>query len=73
MRVKVIMYNHTWLVQTLLKVTNANVCASMAAGRSFLARTKGMSTHERASWGKKATDSMRGKDEERMAGKAEAR
>jgi hypothetical protein len=49
----------TWLVQTLLKVTKAKVCASMVVGRSFFARTKGMRTHERRSWGRKAMDSMR--------------
>lgn len=46
-------------MQTLLKVTNANVWASMEAGRSVLAIMNGMSTHESSSCGINATDSMR--------------
>ena len=38
---------HTWEVQTLLKVTNAKVCANMVEGRSFLARSKGRAMAER--------------------------
>jgi hypothetical protein len=49
---------HTWLVQTLLKATKANVWASMAAGRSRLARARGMRTQERRSCGRKAMDSI---------------
>jgi hypothetical protein len=49
---------HTWLVQTLLKATKANVWASMAAGRSRLARARGTSTQERRSCGRKAMDSI---------------
>lgn len=47
----------TWLVQTLLKVTNAKVWASMVEGRSFFERRSGMKTAERRSWGRKASDS----------------
>jgi hypothetical protein len=36
--------NRTWLVHTLLNVTNANVCASIVAGKSTLASTKGIKT-----------------------------
>ena len=42
----------------MLKVTKANVWASMAEGRSRLARVSGIRTNERASWGRKAMDSM---------------
>ena len=38
----------TWLVQTLLKVTKANVCASIVDARSFFARTRGMAIAERS-------------------------
>lgn len=63
-------YNHTWLVQTLLKVTNANVCASMVDGRSFFARRSGRASAERKSCGMNARDSRRmddgpGAEEER--------
>lgn len=43
----------------MLKVTKANVCASMEVGRSRFARNRGMRTAERSIWGKKARDSMR--------------
>jgi hypothetical protein len=49
----------TWLVQTLLKDTNAKVCASMVAGRSFLARMKGNAKADRKIWGINAADSRR--------------
>lgn len=52
------MDGRTWEVQTLLKVTKANVCAIMDVARSRLERARGMRTHERISWGKKARDSM---------------
>jgi hypothetical protein len=42
----------------LLKVTNANVWASIAVGRSFLAKTMGIKIHERAICGINATDSI---------------
>lgn len=45
-------------MQTLLKVTNANVCASMDVARSFLARTMGIMMVERVSCGKNAADSI---------------
>ena len=57
-------------MHTLLKVTKANVCASMAVGRSFLAATRGIRMQERRSWGRKATDSMRRVE---RSGKAEVR
>ena len=64
--------SRTWLVQTLLKVTNAKVCASMVDGRSFFARRRGKANAERKSWGMKARDSSlneppggEGMDEER--------
>jgi hypothetical protein len=44
-------------VQTLLKVTNAKVWASMVEGRSFFARRNGNTTAESNSCGKKARDS----------------
>jgi len=47
----------TWLVQTLLNVTNANVCASIVPGKSFLASPNGMAKTERKSWGANARDS----------------
>lgn len=43
----------------MLNVTKANVCAIMLVARSFLASTRGISTQERDSWGRKARDSMR--------------
>jgi len=46
-------------VQTLLKATNANVCASIVLGRSFFANTSGMATAERNNCGAKARDSRR--------------
>jgi hypothetical protein len=49
----------TWLVQTLLKVTNAKVCASNVDGRSFFARQRGMATIDRNICGMNAADSMR--------------
>ena len=49
----------TWLVQTLLNATNANVCASIVLGRSRFASTSGISSAERKSWGMKARDPMR--------------
>ena len=57
----------TWLVQTLLKATNANVCASIVLGRSFFARARGMMMALRASCGMKARDSkwsFEGEEEE---------
>lgn len=48
---------HTWLVQTLLKVTNAKVWASIVDGRSFFARIRGRAMAERKSCGMKARDS----------------
>lgn len=47
-----------WLVQTLLKVTKAKVCASNEVGRSFLARARGMRMVDKRSWGRKARDSI---------------
>lgn len=46
---------HTWLVQTLLKVTKAKVWASIVLGRSFFARMRGIATAERKIWGMKAS------------------
>jgi len=43
-----------WLVQTLLKVTNAKVCANIVFGRSFFASTKGVNTALRSSCGRNA-------------------
>jgi hypothetical protein len=48
-----------WEVQTLLKVTKAKVCESMARGREGLEMVKGMRRVERVSWGMKARDSNR--------------
>lgn len=48
---------HTWLVQTLLNVTKANVCASIVDGRSFLASTSGIATRLSNSCGMNARDS----------------
>lgn len=48
---------HTWLVQTLLKVTKAKVCAIMAPGRFFFARTRGIATTLNSNCGTKARDS----------------
>ena len=50
---------NTWLVQTLLKVTNANVCANMAPARSFFASASGIRKALRVSCGTKARDSKR--------------
>ena len=47
----------TWLVQTLLKETNAKVWASIVEGRSFLAKRSGRAMAERKSCGRKASDS----------------
>lgn len=44
-------------MQTLLNVTNANVCASMQLARSFLAKVRGMATTLRKSCGMNASDS----------------
>ena len=41
----------------MLKVTKANVCASIAVARLFLANTKGRATTARTSWGRKASAS----------------
>lgn len=49
----------TWLVQTLLNVTKAKVCASMVLARSFFANSKGMTTKESRICGMNARDSMR--------------
>ena len=58
---------HTWLVQTLLNVTKANVCASIVLARSFFARSRGIAMTERKSWGRKARDSTPMVEEEPMA------
>lgn len=50
-------YIHTWLVQTLLNVTNAKVCASIVPGSDLFARASGMASAERKSCGTNATDS----------------
>ncbi len=55
----------TWLVQTLLKVTNANVCASMVFGRSFFASASGMNTALRISCG---TNARRSSSKDDVAG-----
>jgi hypothetical protein len=47
----------TWLVQTLLKETNAKVCASIVEGRFFFARRRGSAKADKNSCGKKAMDS----------------
>lgn len=47
----------TWLVQTLLNVTKAKVCASIVEARSFFARRNGSTIAERKSCGTKASDS----------------
>lgn len=47
----------TWLVQTLLKVTNANVCASIVLAKSCLASNKGIAMRESEICGKNASDS----------------
>ena len=47
----------TWLVQTLLNVTKAKVCASIQVARSRLANTIGMSIALRPSCGINARDS----------------
>lgn len=44
-------------MQTLLKVTKANVWASIAPGRSFFASTRGIAMALRPSWGMNARDS----------------
>ena len=49
----------TWLVQTLLNATKANVCASIVPARSFFANARGIKTALRASWGINARDSKR--------------
>jgi hypothetical protein len=49
----------TWLVQTLLKVTKANVCASIVLARSFFASRSGITTRESKIWGRNANDSTR--------------
>lgn len=46
-------------MQTLLKDTNAKVCASIVAGRSFLARMRGNAKADRKIWGINAADSRR--------------
>ena len=45
---------NTWLVQTLLNVTKANVWASIVDGRSFLAKANGIRMELRRSCGRKA-------------------
>jgi hypothetical protein len=60
-------------VQTLLKVTKAKVWASMAEGRSRFAMARGIRTQERASWGRKAIDSMRREEDDDREGEEEAR
>lgn len=49
----------TWLVQTLLNVTNANVCASIVLAKSCFASSKGIAIRESEICGKKASDSTR--------------
>lgn len=49
----------TWLVQTLLNVTKASVCASMVLARSFLANERGIATSESRICGMNARDSIR--------------
>lgn len=49
----------TWLVQTLLNVTNAKVCASIVPARSFLASKIGIATNESKICGRKARLSTR--------------
>lgn len=46
-------------MQTLLKVTKANVWAIIEVAKSRLAMATGMRTHDSNSWGMKASDSMR--------------
>ena len=53
----------TWLVQTLLNVTKANVWASIVLGRSFFASARGMKTALRSSCGTKARRSSSKDDE----------
>lgn len=48
----------TWLVQTLLKVTKANVCASIVLARSCFANTRGTRNRERMICGTNANDSI---------------
>lgn len=47
----------TWLVQTLLKVTNAKVCASIVEARSFFASANGMAMVLKKICGTNAHDS----------------
>ena len=47
-----------WLVQTLFMATKAIVWASMAEGRLFFARKRGIRAALRDSCGRKARDSM---------------
>jgi hypothetical protein len=49
----------TWLVQTLLNVTNANVCANMVLAMSLFASNRGIATRESRICGMNARDSMR--------------
>ena len=51
--------SRTWLVQTLLNATKANVCASIVPARSFFANARGMKIALRPSWGMKASVSKR--------------
>jgi hypothetical protein len=49
----------TWLVQTLLNVTKANVCANMVLAMSFFASNNGIATRESRICGTNARDSIR--------------
>lgn len=49
----------TWLVHTLLKATNANVCTSIVLAKSTFASSKGIANTARESCGIKASDSIR--------------
>lgn len=48
----------TWLVQTLLKVTKAKVCASIVLARSFFANNRGIAARESRICGMNARDSI---------------
>lgn len=51
-------------MHTLLKVTKANVCASIVDGKSFFANNKGRAMAERKSCGMNARDSRFREDDE---------
>ena len=54
-----------------MKVTNANVCASIVPARSRFASAKGMARAERKSCGRKASDSKLGFVEVKVFWRAE--